>query len=443
MQTNSIAHPRRIDWHRIAEALPPRRVAIVLATLLFAALLISFRPFAPGGAPGETEGGDVVNQLGFGSVGAIALLSMLTYVDRRVLTALLSPWWLIVLGFLALSVFHATHPPSAMRAALFTVIGIMAIGAILTLSRDADSFSTVLASTGLAVVLLCYAGLVLFPAESIHSADSFEPQHAGFWRGSFTHKNIAGPVMACLSFSGLYLWRRGWRVLGLVLFVLAMGFMINTGSKTTAGLVPLAIVLVMGPALMGLRWLTVLLFALAIFGTALGTLGLVFIEPLAAFRASHLPDMTFTGRTALWEFAGEMIAHRPWTGYGFESFWLTPVVTDMDQPFDRDWDIRGIVHGHNGYLDIAVIMGVPALVASAIAFLVVPAVDYLRTPLRRENVLLADLFMMMLLFTALNAFLESFFFRRADPVWLFLVMGCLGLRMVARFPVVTRVDDRA
>jgi len=46
--------------------------------------------------------------------------------------------------------------------------------------------------------------------------------------------------------------------------------------------------------------------------------------------------------------------------------------------------------------------------------------------------------MMMLLFTALNAFLESFFFRRADPVWLFFVFGILGLRMVARFPVVAR-----
>ena len=43
--------------------------------------------------------------------------------------------------------------------------------------------------------------------------------------------------------------------------------------------------------------------------------------------------------------------------------------------------------------------------------------------------------MMIVLFTALNAFLESFFFRRADPVWLFFVLGLLGLRLVARFPI--------
>ena len=110
-----------------------------------------------------------------------------------------------------------------------------------------------------------------------------------------------------------------------------------------------------------------------------------------------------------------------------------------DQPFDRAWDIREIVHGHNGYLDIALAMGLPALCAAAYAFFVAPMRDYMRIPLLKENVYLGDFFMMILLFTALNAFLESFFFRRADPVWLFFVFSIIGLRLVARFPVTTRV----
>ncbi|MEZ5782629.1 MAG: hypothetical protein R3D70_13595 [Rhizobiaceae bacterium] len=63
---------------------------------------------------------------------------------------------------------------------------------------------------------------------------------------------------------------------------------------------------------------------------------------------------------------------------------------------------------------------------------IVPMRDYLRIPLKKENVLLGDFFMMTFMFTALNAFLESFFFRRVDPVWLFFVISVLGLRMVAR-----------
>ena len=57
----------------------------------------------------------------------------------------------------------------------------------------------------------------------------------------------------------------------------------------------------------------------------------------------------------------------------------------------------------------------------------------MRIPQLKENIFLGDFFMMVVLFTALNAFLESFFFRRADPVWLFFVLGVLGLRLVARF----------
>jgi O-antigen ligase len=172
----------------------------------------------------------------------------------------------------------------------------------------------------------------------------------------------------------------------------------------------------------------------------IGTLGIVFIGPLHDYVNANFPDLTYTGRTALWEYLGEMIAARPWTGYGFESLWGTPIVLDTIPPFDRDWDIRHIVNGHNGYLDIAATMGLPALIVAAIAMLIVPAADYLRVPHKRENVFAADLFMMILFFGALNAFLESFFFRRAEPVWLLFFLAAFGMRFVARFSLVQKHD---
>ncbi|HWK66141.1 MAG TPA: O-antigen ligase [Rhizobiaceae bacterium] len=415
------------------------RTATFLAALMLTVVIMSFRPFQPGGAGTLNEvaaaGGDVVNQLGFGSLGAIAVFSMLCFVDRRVLSALLSPWWLLLVGLLFLSVLNAMDPPSAMRAVSFTLIGIVTIAAVLTLPRDAESFSKVVAFSGFFIIGLSMAGLVIFPNEAMHTAASLEPEHAGLWRGVFSHKNIAGPVMACFSFAGIYLYRRGWTRSGVLLFAAAMLFMLQTGSKTTAGLVPLSVLIVVLPGVIGMRLVTPLLFAAAVAITAFATLGIVFIDPLKSLAAQLAPDLTYTGRTALWQFSGEMIVHHPWTGYGYESFWGTPIVTDGDQPFDRDWDIRGIVHGHNGYLDIAVFMGLPALAVAVVTFLVEPLRDYMRIPLRRENVYLGDLFMMITLFTALNAFLESFFFRRADPVWLLFVFGILGLRLTARFPV--------
>ncbi|MVA99688.1 O-antigen ligase family protein [Nitratireductor sp. CAU 1489] len=426
------------DRLRRTEAVPLdgptlRQISTVLATVLLAIVLISFRPFQPEGP--ASQGGDIVNQIGFGSLALLAGFSLLTLSDRRVVAIMVSPWWLIVFGFLALSVFHAIDPPSAGRAALFTAIGVLAVVTILVLPRDADSFTTVLLVAGLAAVLLSYAGLVLFPATAVHLGEGVEPQHAGLWRGAFSHKNVAGPVMACLSFAGLYAFRRGRRRAGGTLLVLAMVFMANTGSKTTAGLVPLSIVLVALPGILGMRFLTPLIFLGTMIGATLATLGIVFIEPLKELAQHVAPNLTYTGRTALWDFLGGMIAQKPWFGFGYESFWGTPFIYYMDQPFDRAWDIRGSVHGHNGYLDIAVIMGLPALAACLVAFWIVPLFDYMRTPRLKENIYLSDFFMMILLFTSLNAFLESFFLRRVDPVWLFFLMGCLGLRMAARIRI--------
>ena len=433
MHVNSIANPRRTEFS--ADARLTGRIATVLSATILTVLLVTFRPFTPQGPTLEAGSGDIVNQLGFGTLGAVSLFAIFALVDRRVAAALLSPWWLVVLGFLVLSVFDATDPPSAMRAASFTVIGILAVAAVLMLPRDAEGFSYAIATAAFVVLGLSYLGLFIYPNESMHVADSIEPEHAGFWRGLFAHKNIAGPVMACLSFGGIYLWRRGWSRAGIAIFLLSIVFMSNTGSKTTLGLVPLAVLPVLLPGIVGVRFLTPVLFVFAVVGTGLATLGIVFIDPLKDLAASIAPDLTYTGRTSLWEFSGEMILKQPWTGYGYESFWDTPFLYTVDQPFDRAWDIRGIVHGHNGYLDMAVIMGVPALVAGIVAFLIVPMRDFMRIPLLRENVLLGDFFMMALYFTALNAFLESFFFRRADPVWLFFVLAILGLRLVARFPV--------
>jgi O-antigen ligase len=436
MPTNNTASLRRTERGSLAQALNSRHAPTVIATVLLAVIFVSFRPFQPTG-PGldPNAGGDVVNQLGFSMVGALALFSIFTYVNPRIVSIFFSPWWLLMLAFFGLSVMNALDPDAAMRAGLFTLIGLITVIAVLSLPRDADAFSMVLALSGAAVVGLSYVGLVLLPDAAMHTAAGAEAEFAGLWRGVFAHKNIAGPVMAGFSFAGIYLWRRGWTRSGVLLFAAAMLFMANTGSKTTAGLVPLSILIVILPGIIGMRGLTIALVTAALAGTALATLGIVFIAPVKSLVLSYFPDLTYTGRTSLWEFAGEMIVRRPWTGYGYESFWGKIAVATTDHPFDRAWDVRTMVHGHNGYIDIAVAMGLPALGAAIMAFIIEPMRDYLRIPRLKENVLLGDFFMMVFLFTALNAFLESFFFRRTDPVWLFFMISVLGLRLVARMQV--------
>jgi O-antigen ligase len=432
---SSTAIPRRTDC---SVFLTPERLSqlrTLAAGLILTILLVSFRPFQVTASADTGQSGDILNQLGFSAVGAASLLLMLCLVDRRVLVSMISPWWSLMLCFVALSVLNSLYPPGAFRAVMFMMMGVFGIMAVLSLTPGADGFSKILAITASTVLLMSFAGVLLLPELARHGADSIEPEHIGLWRGIFSHKNVAGPVMAGISFAGLYLYRRGWRFIGLALCVGALVFLSNTGSKTSALLSPMVILLVLLPGMFGARALASLSVLFAICVVALGTLGTVLFKPLEQLREFMVPGTTYTGRTEIWKFAFENIASRPWTGFGFESFWLSPFVRGGEKSVELAWDVRGAVHGHNGYVDIALAMGIPALCSALLALIIVPLVDYACVRKTRENVLMADLFLMIFTFSALNAFLESFFFRRADPVWLLFLMAVLGLRLVSRYEV--------
>ncbi len=422
-----------------AGVVPMRLVASLVAALILCILLISLRPFQPASTAVAGSGGDLVNQLGFGALGGASLLAMLVLANPRTLIALMSPMWIVMFGFLVLSTFVAMDPGAAQRAVIFTLIGVSCVIAVLALPRDADGFSLALVIAAFAVLALSYAGLVLVPDLAKHTADEIEAEHAGLWRGIYSHKNVGGPVMAAFSFGGIYLIRRGWRWIGAILLVLALWFVAHTGSKTSTALVPLVIFLVMFPGLFGFRLLTAVLIGTALTGFFFFTIGTLFFPATHDLLVQMGTDATFTGRTSIWQFALEKLAATPWRGYGFESFWDAPVVLQAENPsYYLDWDVRGIVHAHNGYLDIAIAMGYPAMICALVVLILLPLVDYARCITKRENVFMADFFMMCLTFALMNAFLESFFFRRADPVWLLVVMACFGLRMTARIPIATR-----
>ncbi|MBV2144305.1 O-antigen ligase family protein [Falsochrobactrum sp. TDYN1] len=415
-----------------------RQIALVVATVILCILLISFRPFAPQAPTDTQQSGDMVNQLGFGLVGVIALATLAMLTDPRKILQMISPGWVLMFGFLLASAFVSPDPSVAIRGVMLTLIGVLAIFAVLALPQDGDSYSMMLLVTAAIVIIVSYAGVLLLPNLGTHGFDAVEPLNSFLWRGLFTHKNIAGPIMAAFAFVGVYLWRRGWCISGALIALSALFFVAQTGSKTTAALVPFAMLLVIGPGIFGLRSLAPLMIFTIQVLFALFTIGTVLFEPLHQIVLQLDVDPTFTGRTSIWAFAIEALQSRPWTGFGYESFWSTSLAKEAANPYYLDWDVRGIVHGHNGYLDIAVSMGIPALICAIAVIIVMPLVNYTRCRPVRENLLLADFFLMFMFFGTLNAMLESFFFRRMDPVWLMLVFAAFGLRLTARAAIPKR-----
>ncbi|RCS24662.1 O-antigen ligase family protein [Phyllobacterium salinisoli] len=423
---SNIASLRRTD----RAAISMRMMAALLAALILSLLLISFRPFFLEGT--DNQGGDLANQLGFSGLGVVAILSMLMLAKPRTIIAMASPLWLVMFCFVVFSALISPVPTVALRAVAFTLIAMISIISVLCLPRDGDGFSLVLMVSAAVVLILSYAGIVLLPNLATHGYDALEPQNSYLWRGVFSHKNVAGPVMAAFFFAGIYLMRRRWFISGALVALAALFFVAQTGSKTTTALVPLVAVLVGVPGILGLRLLVAPMILAAQIGFFGMTLGVVLFPSLARIVQDYLPEPSFTGRSSIWRFTLEYLEKKPWTGYGLGGFWSTPTVLYAARPYYLEWDVRGIVHAHNGYLDIAVTMGIPAAICAVIVIILMPLIDYSRCRSNRENVLLADFFLMVLAFSTLNAFLESFFFRRADPVWLMLVLAIFGLRMTAR-----------
>ena len=404
---------------------------MLVAALILTTLLLTFAPFSAGSVivDPNAAGGNKLNQIGYSLLGAIAIAALATLAKPERLVKIPTFGWGVVICFYLLAVMHSPDKGVALRAMMFSFVAVIAMISVIILAKDERALQNILATACLTVLTMCYFGVFAMPEAARHTAEIFEPANEGLWRGVYQHKNIAGPVMAAFVFAGVYLLRIGRRKLGLALTIMALFFLLQSGSKTSAGTVFLVLSIILLPSALGMRGLGVALFAIVMLLFAVFTLGTVLFEPVNHFVQSIAPGTNYTGRVTLWEFSLGLIQKQPLFGYGLESLWGKPVLLEMERPYDSEWDFRGIVHGHSGYLDAVLDLGIPGALAVFFVVIIQPTADYLRTRRLRSNILAADFFMMIVVFTALNAFMETFFFRRGDPVWMLMVLAVAGLRL--------------
>ncbi|MBP0616526.1 O-antigen ligase family protein [Jiella mangrovi] len=402
-----------------------------IAAAVLSAVLVTFTPFVVTFS-GNLNSGDLANQLGYSSLAAVVIAGHLLLSDRHVLVSLLRPTWILMAAWLFASALWAPSPENAIRSALFTLLAMTAVTGVYAFPRDARAFRWVLVVAAFAVLGLSYFGVIALPHLAINDGSGSEPDHIGLWRGIFSHKNIAGAVIGSLFFFGVYLLRARMVWIGLLIMGLAGNFVLHTGSKTSTGLLPLVtLIVILGRLVTGRVLLSVFVF-LAIVAMALLTLGTIFSPTLDAIVQWVAPGTTYTGRMDLWRFAVEVWHGHEWTGFGLNAFWQTNVVAGTEKNFELSWDPRGSPNAHNGYLDVAISMGIPGLVIAVFMLVILPLVDYARMPRDAESTRLGDSLLMILFYLLLNSFLESFLFERANPVWMMVWFAVVGLRLLAR-----------
>lgn len=402
---------------------------------LFAAALllvwISVHPFAelsPAATVGAGDAGDRLNQIAYLLLGAGFAFFLIKH-DVRGLRPLVTPIFALTLAWLVISVLLSQHPGLSARRLTLAFIVMMIAATMPLLPRNIRHFSDLMAGCVLAVLALCYLGVMFAPALSIHQAADGLEELTGNWRGLFSHKNTAGSMMAVFIFIGLFVARARSLVIGGLIVSMSATFLWFSQSKTPIALVPFILVIV--PAIMAIRWTALRVAVCLAVCTILNvfTVGSVYFESVRALLESAMSDPTFTGRTFIWDFIRGHLPEHLAHGYGFAAFWGSSEI--VYGATEAPVFVPAMPSGHNSYLDLALTTGLPGLALVVLWTVIGPALDLKRRPANREERLLALLFTQIWLFGLCASAFESIFLQRDDPMWFTFLVAIFGLRYLA------------
>jgi O-antigen ligase len=425
------------DFHVIVDALRRQQVIdITRASAFVGALLlawISMRPFIDLGdmlITDVTMGNETWTYAAFGCF-ALLTVALAMRDGKRGFATLISPGYLAFGGWILATVVMSLEPGTSARRFVLALCVVAVAASLMLLPKTQSELTRLLSIAILTLLAVCYLGLLLVPNLSIHLAtDAQEPALAGAWRGVFGHKNMAAGMMAMLLFLCIYLIRVGSWLLGGIAFALTLLFLINTEGKSASVLCAAVLILTICATIFRSFWGRALVLLTPLVALNLIGIGSVVSENLAAISQALPFDASFTGRTDIWTFGLQAAQLKPWTGYGFSSFWGSSAVRNLPQ--GMEWAATA-AHSHNGYLDITLAMGLPGLVLLIAVLVIAPLRNFHAADTGGNNGPLALALLQIWLFGLYLSSLESFFFDRADPMWFTLLTAVFGLHYLARF----------
>jgi O-antigen ligase len=242
-----------------------------------------------------------------------------------------------------------------------------------------------------------------------------DPMLVGNWKGIFQHKNTAGPAQLISVLLFLYAYIRSRNPLWWLAVIVALVFMGFTRSKTTLLLMLPSLVAGLLFYLCSESRLRRIILGFSIVGLFIGIIATQSFWMPKLLKILEDPE-AFTGRAMIWL---TMVLALPdyWLlGMGYGSVWQvgeSNVLVNFT-PFYSDW-VALNNHGHNGYLDLLLSLGVIGLGFSLYLVLVQTILRFFVRGKQRHP--FQFLFYAVLIFTILHNLLESTFLTD-NPFWL-------------------------
>ncbi len=263
-----------------------------------------------------------------------------------------------------------------------------------------------------------------FPALGIHISD-----HPGAWKGVYGHKNSLGSMMVLSSLTFFLLPKESSILYKWCGFIFSLILMILSTSKTSLVLSILLLLIIM--FYKNFHWkgkISVIFIDIGIL--ILGCVAVLVFTYWVELITGLGKDPTLTGRTPLWGAVLARLMERPLLGYGRGAFWApkSQYAIEAGQAIGSGWVPP---HGHNGFVDLALDVGLIGFSLFLISYFTTFA-RALKRSYATKN--LEELWpLAYLTFLAMNNVTESCLLYQANVYWVLFITVCLTTNQKRKF----------
>ena len=404
-------------WAEEIRAIPLRIPDWLVEASFFGVLLIVFlghAPFQPPppvlheGGTNPTGAGDAFRQACYLSMFAVILLGSLQKRGTEILH-IIPPLVVVLVVWCIFSAGWAEESAVAFRRAMLQVVLVISImlGTDFVGSARSLAFLRLLLASILAVNFLS----IPLVASAVHGAGEQDPSLVGDWRGLYGHKNTAGAVCALTAIVFFFpaIEEHKWKT-GLVA-LMAVVFLVMTHSKSSLGILPLALLVGASYRLCWKRPLDrAILCLVVVLFLAVGAAAL-FAESSTISQLLEDPN-EFSGRAQIWQAEYAYILDHPWLGSGFGTFAEAGGTSPLRAYISGDW-LTAVSHGHSGYLQILVTIGGIGFLLAMVSLVVQPLCHF--WPIDSSSLLFRSTLLAVFTFVILHNTMESDFFADDGP----------------------------
>jgi O-antigen ligase len=289
----------------------------------------------------------------------VAMFTLISHRTRAVkLIKFVNPFLLLFLAIAFASYAWSIQPSITLRRAIRAFTIIAACMAFVVVGWHRNRFQETFRSILTAIVVGSVIFVLILPDWAIHSQN--QPELLGAWHGLTMGKNVLGSLASTC----ILLWLNGYMskevgvlraIAGAAPAVLCLAMSRSATSIVSAVFaVSFMVLLLWTPGAMR-RYMPYMvgMFAVVILTYALAILRLVphmeiLLSPITTITGK---DLTFTGRSAIWEVLNDHIRTQPYLGNGYGAYWVGA------WPTSPSWDMLIRLYfypseGHNGYLDL-------------------------------------------------------------------------------------------